>query len=166
MRNPGACYLALGLCLCLLYIGYELARACSLALFASRAAGLSGAYTACAGFLLSVATLALYGRGVELLGAKWTLLLSAGGCSAMFLAFAVGLSAYESDATSWTLVAGLFAFREAYVTLIGTQIWALLSAELKERGPEMSRSWFCLIQVCQCKALFGWCVCFVGADAV
>lgn len=148
MKHPGVRSLALGLCLCVLYAGYELARACSLALFAAHAAGLSGACTACGGFLLSIATLALYGRGVEVMGASWTLLISAGGCSAIFLAFAIALSAHGSEsAISWTVVAGLFAFREAYVTLLGTQIWALLSSELKERGPEASRSWFCLIQV-------------------
>lgn len=146
MKHPRS--LALGLCLCVLYIGYELARACSLALFTARAAGLTGAYTSCGGFLLSIATLALYGRGVEVMGASWTLLISAGGCSVMFLTFAVALSGRGGeDAISWTLVAGLFVFREAYVTLLGTQIWALLSSELKERGPETSRRWFCLIQV-------------------
>lgn len=149
MKHPGSRSLSLGFCLCLLYIGYELARASSLSLFSSRAAGISGAYTACGGFFLSVATLALYGRGIEVLGSKWTLLLSAGLCSVIFLSFAAGLSADDDSAgtASWPLVVGLFAFREAYVTLVGTQIWALLSAELKERGHEATRNWFCLIQV-------------------
>lgn len=102
---------------------------------------------ACAGFVMSLATLALYGRGLELLGAKLTLTLSAAGCSVLFFSLAAGLSAYESGAVSWTLVGALFVFRETYVTLIGTQVWALLSAELKQRGPETSRIWFCLIQV-------------------
>lgn len=147
MKHPGFRALALGWCLCLLYVGYELARACSLALFASRAAGVNGAYTALSGFLLSIATLAMYGRGVELLGAKDTLLLSAGGCCALFLVFAGLLSAYESDAIPWSFVASLFALRECYVSLVGTQVWALLGAELKKKGTEISRSWFCIIQV-------------------
>ena len=147
MKHPGFRALALGSCLCLLYVGYELARACSLALFASRASGVNGAYTASGGFLLSIVTLAMYGRGVELLGAKCTLLLSTAGCCAFFLVFAGMLSAYESDAIPWSFVASLFVLRECYGSLIGTQIWALLSAELKERGAETSRSWFCVIQV-------------------
>ena len=147
MKHPGARSLALGMCLCLLYVGYELARACSLAMFARSGAadGLNWAYTTCGSFLLSVATLAVYGRCVEVFGEGWTLLLSAGGCSVVFLAFAAGLSACEGD--SVVLVAGLFAFRESYVTLIGTQVWALLSAELKHKGPKTSRCWFCLFQV-------------------
>lgn len=149
MEYPGVQSLALGLCLCLLYTGYELARASSLALFARSAAadGLSGAYTACGGFALSVLVFSLYGRGVEVLGERWTLFLSAGGSSVVFLAFATGLSAYGTDAIPSSLVAGLFACRESYVTLIGTQVWALLSSELKKKGPATSRSWFCLIQV-------------------
>lgn len=147
MNHPGARSLALGMCLCLLYVGYELARACSLAMFARSGAadGLNWAWTTCGSFLLSVATLAVYGRCVEMFGEGWTLLLSAGGCSAVFLAFAVGLSACDED--SVVLVAGLFAFRESYVTLVGTQVWALLSAELKQKGPQTSRRWFCLFQV-------------------
>lgn len=148
MRHPGARALVLGLCLCSLYIGYEFARASSLVLFASRAAGVNGAYTASGGFFLSIATLALYGRGVELMGAKRTLLVSAAGCCAVFLGLAAALSAYEPDAIPWAFVACLFAFRETYVSLIGTQVWALVSAELKERGAETSRTWFCIIQVC------------------
>lgn len=147
MKHPGARSLALGTCLCLLYIGYELARACSLAMFARSGAadGLNWACTTCGSFLLSVVTLAVYGRCVEVFGEGWTLLLSAGGCSVVFLAFAAGLSACDGD--SVVLVAGLFAFRESYVTLVGTQVWALLSAELKHKGPETSRRWFCLFQV-------------------
>lgn len=151
MKHPGARSLALGMCLCVLYIGYELARACSLAMFARSSGGgattgLNWACATCGSFLLSVATLAMYGRCVEVFGEGWTLLLSAGGCSVVFLAFAVGLSALGGGGCA-LLVAGLFAFRESYVTLVGTQVWALLGRELKQRGPQTSRRWFCLFQV-------------------
>lgn len=146
MKHPGIHSLALGGCLCVLYSGYELARASSLALFnRNGAAGVGGAVSATLSFVLSIATLQLYGVGAEALGAKWTLLLSAGGCCAIFLAFAV--ACFEMDTISPTLVAGLFAFRETYVALIATQVWGLLSSALKRRGPQESRRWFCIIQV-------------------
>lgn len=152
MQHPGVHALALGLCLCSLYSGYELARASSLALFNSTdggagAQGVSGAFSATLSFVLSIASLGLYGRGAEVLGAKWTLLLSAGGCCATFLGFAFVSSEVN---TSLAVVSGLFAFRETYVALIGTQVWGLLSSALKERGPRESRRWFCIIQVCVC----------------
>ncbi|CAN0298867.1 unnamed protein product, partial [Hapterophycus canaliculatus] len=145
MKHPGIHALALGGCLCLLYSGYELARASSLALFnRSGAAGVGGAVSATLSFVLSIATLQLYGVGAEAVGAKWTLLLSAGGCCGIFLAFAV--ACFEMDTISPSVVAGLFAFRETYVALIGTQVWGLLSSTLKRRGPQESRRWFCIIQ--------------------
>lgn len=156
MPHPGVRSLALGSCLCVLYVGYELARACSLALYASRQAGWSGVFIACGGFALSLASLALYGRGVELVGGVWTLVISAGLCSVVFVACAVGLWALPDDGVAWWIVVGvLFAVREAYVTLVGTQVWALLSAELKEKGAQISRRWFCIFQVdSKCVFLF------------
>lgn len=147
-QDPGVHALALGLCLCLLYSGYELARASSLALLSSVDGGAQGVIGACSATLsliLSVASLGLYGRGEEVLGAKWTLLLSSGGCCATFLGFAFISSEVHA---SLAVVSGLFAFRETYVALIGTQVWNLLSSALKERGSTESRRWFCIIQVC------------------
>lgn len=143
MTHPGVHSMALGLCLCFLYGGYETARASSLSLFNSTDA--SGASTAGLSFVLSLASLQLYGRGTEVLGSRWTLVLSAGGCCAIFLGFA--LVSFEVD-VPLEVVSMLFAVRETYVALIGTQVWGMLSSSLKERGPRESRRWFCIIQVC------------------
>lgn len=141
-------HLALALCLSLLYLGYELARAASIALFAGGSAGWSGVFAACGGFVLTFATLELYGRSVELLGPTFTLVLSSTMCSAVFVLCAAGLLALQEDSvTWWSLVASLYAFREAYVTLIGTQIWALLSTDLRDKGANKSKRWICVIQV-------------------
>lgn len=142
MTHPGIQSLALGLCLCFLYAGYETARASSLSLFNSSDA--SGATTAGLSFMLSLASLGWYGRGTEALGGKWTLVLSAGGCSAIFLAFA--LVSFEAD-VPLEVVSMLFAVRETYVALVGTQVWGMLSSSLKERGSRETRRWFCIIQV-------------------
>eukprot|EP00752_Nemacystus_decipiens_P016503 g14752.t1 len=152
MMHPGVHSLALGLCLCVLYGGYETARASSLSLFNSTDA--SGASTAGLSFVLSLASLQLYGRGTELLGSRWTLMLSAGGCCAIFLGFA--LVSFEVD-VPLQVVAMLFAVRETYVALIGTQVWGMLSSSLKERGSRESRRWFCIIQggSCICSAFSG-----------
>lgn len=119
MTHPGVSSLALGLCLCLLYSGYETARASSLTLFNSTDA--SGSSTAMLSFLLSLASLQLYGRGTEALGGRWTLLLSAGGCCAVFLGLAMALVSFEAD-VPLEVVSVLFAVRETYVALIGTQV--------------------------------------------
>lgn len=145
MRHPGGHSLALGWCLCLLYSGYELARASSLALFNKDDAGLSGALTSAVSFVLSVAMLGVYGVGAEVLGGKWTLVLSAGGCCLVFLAFA--FACFGDAVFSRTVVCGLYAFREMYVALIATQVWGMLSSALKQRGERESRRWFCIIQV-------------------
>lgn len=158
VKNPGVRSLALGLCLCLLYVGYELARACTISLFTARAAGLNGVAVAIAGFLFSIASLALYGRGVEVVGASWTLFVSASVCCFVFVLGTVGLFIFGEETVHdgadgadrrvlGALVLGMFAFREAYVTVVGTQIWALLSADLKGKGKDVSRCWFCIIQV-------------------
>lgn len=145
MKHPGVGSLALGLCLCLLYSGYETARASSISLFNSTpGAALNGAFIAALTFVLSLVSLQLYGRGTEVLGARWTLLLSAGGCCAVF----VGLALASSEAeVSLPVVSVLSAVRETYLALIATQIWSMLSSALKERGPTESRRWFCIIQV-------------------
>lgn len=142
MTHPGVHSLALGVCLCFLYSGYETARASSLSLFNSTDA--SGASTAGLSFVLSLASLQLYGRGTEALGSRWTLVLSAGGCCAAFLGFA--LVSFEVG-VPLGVVSMLFAVRETYVALIGTQVWGMLSSSLKERGSRESRRWFCIIQV-------------------
>lgn len=159
MKHPGVRSLALGACLCSLYIGYELARACTISLFTKQKTnGLGGAVLALGGCLLSLGSLAVYGRGVQLLGAAWTLFTSACVCSVVFVLCAVGLmwspEGDEAGALFRTLVSCTFAFREVYVSVMGTQIWALLSVELKARGPEMSRRWFCIIQVRNCVGIF------------
>ncbi|CAM9998195.1 unnamed protein product, partial [Ectocarpus sp. 6 AP-2014] len=155
MRHPGGHSLALGWCLCLLYSGYELARASSLALFNKSDAGLSGALTSAVSFVLSVAMLGVYGVGAEALGGKWTLVVSAGGCCVVFLAFA--FACFGDAVFGRTVVCGLYAFREMYVALIATQVWGLLSAALKQRGERESRRWFCIIQgvSCICSAFSG-----------
>ena len=151
MTHPGVHSLALGLCLCLLYGGYETARASSLSLFNSTDA--SGASIAGLSFVLSLANLQFYGRAAASLGSRWTLVLSAGGCCAVFLGFA--LVSFDVD-VPLQVVSMLFAVRETYVALIGTQVWGMLSSSLKERGSRESRRWFCIIQVCVCV-----CVCIV-----
>lgn len=150
-------HLALALCLSLLYVGYELARAATIALFSGGSAGWSGVFAACGGFLLTFATLELYGRSVELLGPSLTLMLTSSACSAVLVLSAAGLSILpEGGVTWWSLVASLYAFRETYVTLIGTQIWALLSGTLKGMGKKSSRRWICIIQVrVLCRILSG-----------
>eukprot|EP00903_Cladosiphon_okamuranus_P007866 g7604.t1 len=152
MTHPGVHSLAMGLCLCLLYSGYETARASSLSLFNSTDA--SGASTAGLSFVLSLASLQLYGRGTEALGSRWTLFFSAGGCCAVFLGFA--LLSFEVN-VPLGVVSMLFAVRETYVALIGTQVWGMLSSSLKERGSQESRRWFRIIQgaSCICSALSG-----------
>lgn len=144
MMAPGVHSLALGLCLCLLYSGYETARASSLSLFNSTDA--SGSSIAVLSFVLSFASLQLYGRGTEVLDGRWTLATSSGFCCAVFLGFA--LVSFEVD-MPLEVVSMLFSVRETYVALIGTQVWGMLSSSLKERGSE-SRRWFCIIQVRVC----------------
>lgn len=149
MKHPGGNSAALGLCLCLLYSGYETARASSISLLSSSVAGLNGAGVAALTFVLSLVSLQLYGRGTEVMGARWTLLLSAGGCCAVFVGLA--LASVESQ-VSLEVVSVLSAVRETYIASIATQIWSMLSSSLKERGPTESRRWFCIIQVCVCTA--------------
>ncbi len=153
MKNPGAHSVALALCLCLLYSGYETARASSISLLSSSVVGLNGAYVAALTFVLSLLSLQLYGRGTEVIGARRTLLLSAGGCCAVFVGLA--LASVESQ-VSLQVVAILSAVRETYVASIATQIWSMLSSSLKERGPTESRRWFCIIQVCGSPCVLLW----------
>lgn len=142
-------HLALTLCLSLLYVGYELARAASIALFARGSAGWSGVFAACGSFVLTFATLELYGRSIEILGEVLTLVVSSSACAAVFIICAAGLSVLREDSvTWWAVVASLYAFREAYVNLIATQIWALLSSDLRAKSTSKLRYWFCVIQVC------------------
>lgn len=150
--HPGAPSLALGGCLCLLYLGYEYARGATISLFTRQTDdGLLGASTALNGFILSAFSLAVYGRGIEVLGPMATLVVSAVVCAGVFVLCALGLRLSDGSYWAAAVVSCTFAFRESYVTLISAQIYSLLGAELKRRGKKTSRRWFCIIQVgCDC----------------
>lgn len=154
--HPGAQSLALGGCLCLLYLGYEYARCATISLFTRQTdGGLLGAATALNGFILSAFSLAVYGRGVEVLGSMTTLVVSALVCAGMFVLCALGLRLSDGSCWAAAVVSCTFAFRESYVTLISAQIYSLLGAELKRREKKTSRRWFCIIQV-ECDRCILW----------
>ncbi|CAM9920368.1 unnamed protein product, partial [Choristocarpus tenellus] len=146
----------LAVALCTHYAGYELARAASITLFASRNYGF-GAYPSALPFTtvavlpVSIVVLALYVRCIKKLGPRSTLLLSSFLCALFFLAISIGLSV-SGEATMMTrvLVAALYIFREMYVSLLSTQVWGFLNRALYCKGLVKARMWLCTVQGYSC----------------
>ncbi|CAM9817423.1 unnamed protein product, partial [Discosporangium mesarthrocarpum] len=149
--------------MCIHFAGYELARAASITLFASKEIGL-GLYPSALPFVtaavlpVSIGALALYGRCVQAFGPRTTLQLSVAVSSMFFLAVSAFLSAGMSDTVmTRSVVAALYMFREIYVNLMGTQLWGLLNTALREQSAASARGRLCAIQglSCVCSAIAG-----------
>ena len=118
--------------LCCHFFGYECARAASIALLASKEAGLGTqalSLTVVVGSPLSALTLYLYARSIKKNGALFTQRVSNILCI-LGLSLILLVSQSLNTTVGQTAVILFYTFREIYVSLLSTQQWSFIASIL------------------------------------